>query len=83
MDEHGVMGFCCAHGIPAKGLFISMPTPEQFMYYDIALQVRTTNHDLEPKIYKLKAATTLTLQPQSQPEPNVASAPEERDVDTV
>jgi hypothetical protein len=41
-----VAGACCAHGFPLEQCFISMPTPEQFAFYDtilndVILQERT------------------------------------------
>jgi hypothetical protein len=32
-DRTGICGFVCKHGTPAKGCFVDMPAPEQFMYY--------------------------------------------------
>jgi hypothetical protein len=46
LDCFGVAGACCAHGFPLEQCFISMPTPEQFAFYDtilndVILQERT------------------------------------------
>lgn len=30
VDIHGILGPVCPHGMPAKGLFINMWTPEQY-----------------------------------------------------
>ncbi|KAL6757317.1 hypothetical protein V8C86DRAFT_2626627, partial [Haematococcus lacustris] len=37
VSVHGLVGFCCCHGVPALGLFCNMPTPEQFAFYLLAL----------------------------------------------
>ncbi|KAJ9522327.1 hypothetical protein QJQ45_008188 [Haematococcus lacustris] len=37
VSVHGLVGFCCCHGVPSLGLFCNMPTPEQFAFYLLAL----------------------------------------------
>jgi hypothetical protein len=37
-DECGVTGGVCSHGQPLLGMFLAMPAPERFLYYDLALQ---------------------------------------------
>ena len=46
VDEHGLVGFVCMHGIPVRGLFCNMPTHEQFSYYLLALS-RLEEHTSE------------------------------------
>ncbi|GFH27256.1 uncharacterized protein HaLaN_25551, partial [Haematococcus lacustris] len=36
---HGLIGFCCSHGVPLLGMFCNMRTPEQFAYYLLALAI--------------------------------------------
>ncbi|KAJ9512604.1 hypothetical protein QJQ45_018896 [Haematococcus lacustris] len=36
-DIRGVVGFVCCHGIPLLGYFCNLRTPEQFVYYLMAL----------------------------------------------
>ncbi|KAJ9534336.1 hypothetical protein QJQ45_016030 [Haematococcus lacustris] len=36
-DMRGVVGFVCCHGIPLLGLFCNLVTPEQFVYYLLAM----------------------------------------------
>ncbi|KAF6255126.1 hypothetical protein COO60DRAFT_1641828 [Scenedesmus sp. NREL 46B-D3] len=37
-DEFGLTGYVCSHGQPLLGMFLAMPAPERFLYYDLALQ---------------------------------------------
>jgi hypothetical protein len=37
-DECGLTGAVCSHGQPLLGMFLAMPAPERFLYYDLALQ---------------------------------------------
>jgi hypothetical protein len=37
-DIMGVMGWCCAHGIPLRSLFCDLLTNEQFCYYLLSLE---------------------------------------------
>jgi hypothetical protein len=37
-DECGLAGGVCSHGFPLLGMFLAMPAPERFLYYDLALQ---------------------------------------------
>jgi hypothetical protein len=37
-DVLGVVGCCCAHGIPVLGLFADLPTPEQWAFYLLMLE---------------------------------------------
>ena len=37
-DEFGLTGSVCSHGQPLLGMFLAMPAPERFLYYDLALQ---------------------------------------------
>ncbi|KAJ9506947.1 hypothetical protein QJQ45_016576, partial [Haematococcus lacustris] len=36
-DIRGIVGFVCCHGIPVPQLFCNMRTPEQFVYYLLAM----------------------------------------------
>ncbi|KAJ9506985.1 hypothetical protein QJQ45_016586 [Haematococcus lacustris] len=38
IDVFGVVGATCCHGVPARGLFCDMRTPEQFTYYLLLLE---------------------------------------------
>ncbi|KAL6753829.1 hypothetical protein V8C86DRAFT_2718082, partial [Haematococcus lacustris] len=38
IDIYGVVGATCCHGVPARGLFCDMRTPEQFTYYLLLLE---------------------------------------------
>lgn len=37
-DRTGVVGCACGHTIPAKSLFLDMPTPEQHYFYDLVFK---------------------------------------------
>lgn len=38
LSVHGLVGFVCVpHGIPLRGAFVDMTTPEQFAYYLVTL----------------------------------------------
>lgn len=37
VDVYGVVGFVCSHGVPVRGAFADMRTPEQYAYYIIIL----------------------------------------------
>lgn len=37
-DECGVVGGVCSHGQPLQGMFLAMPAPERFLYYDLLLK---------------------------------------------
>jgi hypothetical protein len=37
-DDCGLVGGVCSHGQPLLGTFMTMPAPERFVYYDLALQ---------------------------------------------
>jgi hypothetical protein len=37
-DDCGLAGGVCSHGQPLLGTFMTMPAPERFVYYDLALQ---------------------------------------------
>lgn len=37
VDIFGVVGFVCSHGIPVRGSFADMRTPEQFAYYIVIM----------------------------------------------
>ena len=38
-DIHGVVGAACDHGCPVYNSFMDIPSPEQFIYYLILLQI--------------------------------------------
>ncbi|KAF6246657.1 hypothetical protein COO60DRAFT_1200439 [Scenedesmus sp. NREL 46B-D3] len=37
-DAFGLTGSVCSHGQPLLDMFLAMPAPERFLYYDLALQ---------------------------------------------
>lgn len=37
-DECGLVGAVCSHGQPLLGMFIAMPAPERFLYYDVLME---------------------------------------------
>lgn len=49
-DIHGVVGWCCSHGIPLRGVYCNMPTPEQFCFYLLSLG-RLTKQCSELDVY--------------------------------
>ncbi|KAL6753758.1 hypothetical protein V8C86DRAFT_437902 [Haematococcus lacustris] len=50
IDIYGVVGATCCHGVPARGLFCDMRTPEQFTYYLLFLE-RALPHATSCHIY--------------------------------
>lgn len=50
VDRHGIVGAVCRHGIPLRGLFTDLRTPEQFSYYLVLLEdlLKSVGGDLEP-----------------------------------
>lgn len=47
-DKHGIVGCSCIHGIPVRGAFVDMFTPENFSYYIVLfcwlLRMRSITH---------------------------------------
>ncbi|KAJ9528437.1 hypothetical protein QJQ45_020285 [Haematococcus lacustris] len=51
-DITGVIGCVCCHGVPARGQFCNMRTPEQFTYYLLLIErVLLAAQPVQPHIY--------------------------------
>ncbi|KAJ9523962.1 hypothetical protein QJQ45_022392 [Haematococcus lacustris] len=51
-DITGVVGCVCCHGVPARGQFCNMRTPEQFTYYLLLIErVLQAAQPVQPHIY--------------------------------